>query len=201
MKLHGPRPLAVHLHIPPVQLPLQQSALVVHATLFGWQHCDLRIPVSLHGTELQQSALVTQAPDVAEHLHSPPVHVPLQQSPAPVHETFGCPQQSSTTVPASSVTLHVPLAHSAPPASGQLCPSPARQLPIPSHALVPLHPAVCSSAAAGTHAPVVSQTEHAPAHVALQQRTSHVPLEHSTFWVHAAPSDFSRRQLFVVASQ
>jgi len=48
------------------------------------EHCP-----ATHAAQPQQSAATVHSAPFGEHAHEPPVHVPLQQSPSPVHAACG----------------------------------------------------------------------------------------------------------------
>jgi hypothetical protein len=78
---HATPVVPVHLQTPATQLLLQHSAFVVHASPFATQHCVIPSEdVFVHAMLLQQSAALAQPPEVAAQVHTPPLHVPEQQS-------------------------------------------------------------------------------------------------------------------------
>jgi hypothetical protein len=91
--------------------------------------------------------------------------------------------------------LHTPLAQLVPVVHGW--PDASLQLPVPSHACVPLHPLPVVPSAGNTHAPVVTRHPVAPhgvvvgLHAVAQQKpeplTPHVLFVHWSFALQAAP--------------
>lgn len=186
------------------QLSLQHCAAAVHAVPLPKQPDVAHVPPTQ--LPLQQSVFAVQADASLLHalVHTPPVQVPLQQS-EPAAQTSPTPWQTGSGAahfPASHRLLQqsAPVAHAVPSALQLAVHTPLKQLSMQQSAafvqVEPMEPQVVGGGLQDPpeqsllqqSAPVVHDAP-VPRHWLVQKPLVHCPLQHSELAVHASAMD------------